>query len=76
MNNAEDVIQYEMFKWVPHDLSTHEEGCDFSDDIQSIIDNLNQTAFQPQFTLYNYPLIYYVELVTIVTSHHTIYTIT
>ena len=60
----------EYFNWVPYDLSTHTTGdyCNevtFSD-ITGVLKNFSQDlpmhyVFQPQFNLYNIPMIFYVK---------------
>ena len=62
-NNPErmdDVIEY--FSWVLYDLYTHkDDSCNFDDiNITDLITPLNLTL-QPQFSLYNLPMVYYVK---------------
>ena len=58
----DDVIKY--FSWVPYDLSTHQDSsCNFDNvSLPNLIMRLNRTLqLKPQFTLYNIPMLYYVE---------------
>ena len=62
LEEVEKVEEY--FNWVPYDLYTHiESSCDF-DNVS--LPNLTRMLYeslqlQPQFNLYNIPMIYYVK---------------
>ena len=63
-NNTEEIIEY--FNWVPYDLYTHmDSSCNFTITNTSLLEliiGLSQTLqLQPQFNLYNIPMIYYVK---------------
>ena len=59
--SPEAFIRY--FDWVPYDLYTHKDkNCSFDVDFKNFTDMLSERLqLQPQFNLYNIPMIYYVK---------------